>query len=179
MIPVNRQSGTNVGIIATVAFFPGRYLPDHARSAALRKQPSLQGGRRSATDHEQFIFIVRFRTSCRRGCPAFAHAMLDHASPRSAVTVATGAEGGDVWFTKNLEPAFSSIEVRDEKGASMQAGKASVDRGNRTQLRVALKSLPPGTYKVIWRVSVGGYPPHARRFHLPRRAVVPAGRGVR
>jgi methionine-rich copper-binding protein CopC len=34
----------------------------------------------------------------------------------------------------------------------MHAGKASVDRGNRTQLRVPLKLLPPGTYKVMWRV---------------------------
>ncbi len=34
----------------------------------------------------------------------------------------------------------------------MQAGKAEVDRAKRTQLRVPLKSLSPGTYKVLWRV---------------------------
>ena len=33
----------------------------------------------------------------------------------------------------------------------MTAGKATVG-GNRTQLRVPLKALPPGNYKVIWRV---------------------------
>jgi methionine-rich copper-binding protein CopC len=42
--------------------------------------------------------------------------------------------------------------VRDEKGASVQSGKATVDKRNHTQLRVPLKPLPPGTYKVIWRV---------------------------
>jgi methionine-rich copper-binding protein CopC len=84
--------------------------------------------------------------------PAFAHAHLDHASPAVGSTVAQAPKEVVLWFTNELEPAFSSIEVRDEKGASMQAGKAGVDRGNRTQLRVPLKSLPPGTYKVIWRV---------------------------
>src|SRR4029078_4094719 len=57
-----------------------------------------------------------------------------------------------LWFTNQLEPAFSSIEVRDEKGASVQVGKAVVDRSNRTRMSVPLKSLPPGSYKVMWRV---------------------------
>jgi hypothetical protein len=33
----------------------------------------------------------------------------------------------------------------------MQTGKAALGSGP-TELRVALKPLPPGTYKVIWRV---------------------------
>jgi hypothetical protein len=33
----------------------------------------------------------------------------------------------------------------------VNSGKATVI-GDRTQLRVPLKTLPPGTYKVIWRV---------------------------
>jgi len=39
-----------------------------------------------------------------------------------------------LWFTNQLEPAFSSIEVRDEKGGSVQAGKAVVDRSNRARM---------------------------------------------
>jgi methionine-rich copper-binding protein CopC len=77
--------------------------------------------------------------------PAFAHAHLDRAAPAVGSTVV-------LWFTNQLEPAFSSIEVRDEKGASVQAGKAVVDRGGRTRMSVPLKALPPGTYKVMWRV---------------------------
>ena len=83
---------------------------------------------------------------------AFAHAHLDRASPAVGSTVATAPKEVVLWFTNQLEPAFSSIEVRDEKGASVQAGKASVDRRNRTQLRLPLKTLSPGTYKVMWRV---------------------------
>jgi methionine-rich copper-binding protein CopC len=83
---------------------------------------------------------------------AFAHAHLDRASPAVGSTVTPAPKEVVLWFTNQLEPAFSSIEVRDEKGASVQAGKASVDRGNRTQLRAPLKALSPGTYKVMWRV---------------------------
>jgi methionine-rich copper-binding protein CopC len=54
-------------------------------------------------------------------------------------------------FTEKLEPKFSSIDVRDAQGAAMQAGKTALG-GSQTELRVALKPLPPGTYTVIWRV---------------------------
>jgi copper resistance protein C len=82
---------------------------------------------------------------------AFAHAMLDHAAPRVGSTVAQSPKEVVLWFTEKLEPAFSSIEVRNAQGAVVSTGKASVI-GDRTQLRVPLKTLPQGTYKVIWRV---------------------------
>jgi len=82
---------------------------------------------------------------------AFAHAHLDHAAPTVGSTVAQPPKEVVLWFTEKLEPAFSSIEVRNERGATVSTGKATVV-GDRTQLRVPLKSLPPGTYKVIWRV---------------------------
>jgi copper resistance protein C len=93
------------------------------------------------------VFFVLTGTCC-----AFAHAHLDRASPAVGSTVSPAPKEVVLWFTNQLEPTFSSIEVRDEKGAPVQAGKASVDRRDRTQLRVPLKALSPGTYKVIWRV---------------------------
>jgi copper resistance protein C len=82
---------------------------------------------------------------------AFAHAFLDHATPRVGNTVAQAPKEVVLWFTQQLEPAFSSIEVRNEQGVGVTAGKATVI-GDRTQLRVPLKALSPGTYKVIWHV---------------------------
>ena len=82
---------------------------------------------------------------------AFAHAHLDHATPKVGSTLAQPPKEVVLWFTEKLEPAFSSIEVRNEQGAAVSVGKATVI-GDRTQLRVPLKALPPGTYKVIWRV---------------------------
>jgi methionine-rich copper-binding protein CopC len=82
---------------------------------------------------------------------ASAHASLDHASPRVGSTVSPAPADVVLWFTEKLEPAFSSIEVSNEQGAAVTAGKAIVV-GDHTQLRVQLKALPAGTYKVIWHV---------------------------
>jgi methionine-rich copper-binding protein CopC len=83
---------------------------------------------------------------------ALAHAMLDHASPLVGSSQATAPREVVLWFTQDLEPAFSQIEVRSASGAVVSSGKARVDRAEHTQLQVALKPLPTGTYKVIWRV---------------------------
>jgi copper resistance protein C len=56
-----------------------------------------------------------------------------------------------LWFTQNLEPAFSGAEVRDSAGARVDQG-ARVDPANRSLMRVSLKPLRPGSYKVHWRV---------------------------
>ena len=42
--------------------------------------------------------------------------------------------------------------MRDANGAVDADGKAALGAANRNELRVALKALGPGTYKVIWRV---------------------------
>jgi methionine-rich copper-binding protein CopC len=78
--------------------------------------------------------------------------MLDHASPPVGSSQGAAPREVVLWFTEQLEPAFSTIEVRNANGAVVSSGKASVDPKQRTQLRVPLKSLGPGTYKVIWRV---------------------------
>src|SRR5262249_12864098 len=91
--------------------------------------------------------------------PVFAHAHLDRASPAVGSTVTPAPKEVVLWFTNQLEPAFSSIEVRDEKGASVQAGKAVVDRSNRARMSVPLKALPAGRYKVMGRgISLGTDP---------------------
>jgi len=81
--------------------------------------------------------------------PASAHAFLDRAEPRVGNTVRTAPHDVTCWFTQNLEPAFSSMVVRDASGAQVSVGRASAS-GN--VLRAALKPLPPGVYKVFWRV---------------------------
>jgi copper resistance protein C len=80
---------------------------------------------------------------------AQAHAFLDHASPLVGSTVATAPHEVVLTFTQNLEPAFSTVQVTDSGGARVDAGKADVS-GN--TMRVGLKSLPPGSYKVRWHV---------------------------
>jgi methionine-rich copper-binding protein CopC len=79
---------------------------------------------------------------------AHAHAFLDHASPRVGSTVRAPPREVTLWFTQQLEPSFSSAQVRDSSGARVDQGA----HASGMQLHVPVKSLPPGTYKVHWRV---------------------------
>ncbi len=82
------------------------------------------------------------------GAPsARAHAFLDHASPLVGSTVDAAPHEVSLSFTQSLEPAFSTVTVTDSSGAEVSQGKAQVS-GN--TMRVGLKAVGAGTYKVHW-----------------------------
>jgi methionine-rich copper-binding protein CopC len=83
---------------------------------------------------------------------AGAHAFLERADPRVGSTVHSSPPLVRLWFTEQLEPAFSSVQVVNDAGQRVDKGDAQVDPSAPKQLRISLSSLPPGTYKVIWRV---------------------------
>ena len=83
---------------------------------------------------------------------AHAHAVLDHANPRVGSTVAAPPRELLLWFTQKLEPAFSTVEVRDSNGARVDDGPAQVDPSDASLLRVPLKHLSSGSYEVRWRI---------------------------
>jgi copper resistance protein C len=83
------------------------------------------------------------------GTGAQAHAFLDHAEPRVGSTVPTAPRQLSLFFTQKLEPAFSSVEVSDGNGTRVDLGKPSVSA---SVMRVGLKPLSPGTYRVRWHV---------------------------
>jgi copper resistance protein C len=80
--------------------------------------------------------------------PAGAHAFLDHSEPRVGNTVRSSPSAVTLWFTQKLEPAFSSAQVTNASGAVVSSG-ASVSG---SVMRVGVGSLPPGTYRVHWKV---------------------------
>lgn len=84
--------------------------------------------------------------------PAFAHAFLDHAAPPVGSTLSEAPARVRLWFTQEIEPEFSGIEVDDAKGARVDDGKVALDPKDRTSLSVGLKPLAPGTYTVQWHV---------------------------
>ena len=98
------------------------------------------------------IFALACAAMVMTPAAVFAHAQLDHASPVVGSTVKTSPKQVTLSFTEAVEPKFSSIEVRDAKGAAMQSGAAKGVAGNTAQLTVAVKPLAAGTYKVNWRV---------------------------
>jgi|SRR5579863_3589359 len=78
-----------------------------------------------------------------------AHAMLDHAEPRVGSTIQAAPSQVVLFFNQNIEPAFSSVQVSDANGARVDQGKPQISAGT---MRVGVKQLPPGTYRVRWHV---------------------------
>jgi methionine-rich copper-binding protein CopC len=97
--------------------------------------------------------ILSFATSALlvilSGTAVEAHAFLDHAEPRVGSTVPTAPREVSLSFTQKLEPAFSSAEVSDANGARVDLGKPSVSA---SVMRIRLKQLSAGTYRVRWHV---------------------------
>lgn len=83
---------------------------------------------------------------------AYAHAMLDHASPAVGSTVHAAPAQVKLWFSEEIEPAFSSLRVLDASGKEVDKRDKAVSPANRTLLTVSIPMLSPGTYKVLWRV---------------------------
>jgi methionine-rich copper-binding protein CopC len=83
-----------------------------------------------------------------------AHARVKRAVPPIGGAVAASAVPAElqVWFTEALEAALSSIQVVDGAGTRMDRGDVRLDPEDRTLLRVTLLPLPPGQYRVVWRV---------------------------
>jgi methionine-rich copper-binding protein CopC len=84
--------------------------------------------------------------------PALAHAFLDHATPAVGSTVRSAPAELRLMFTEPVESAFSTVQVLSAAGARVDRGDMAIDPADRRILHVSLSALPPGTYKVIWRV---------------------------
>jgi methionine-rich copper-binding protein CopC len=90
---------------------------------------------------------------------AQAHAFLDHASPAVGSSVPTAPPVVTLWFTQDLEPAFSSVTVTNQAGQRVDLGNARIAPGSPAELQIGLRPLPPGTYLVSWHVvSVDTHP---------------------
>jgi hypothetical protein len=81
-----------------------------------------------------------------------AHAFLKRAEPGVGSTVQTSPNEVRIWFTENIEPALSSIQVFDASGKEVDKRDVHLDRSDHALLHVSLSPLESGTYKVAWRV---------------------------
>ncbi len=80
---------------------------------------------------------------------AVAHAFLDNAEPRVGSNVRTAPTVLVLQFTQDLEPAFSTVTITDAAGQRVDAGKPSF---NGNVIRVPLRAIGAGRYRVTWRV---------------------------
>ena len=83
---------------------------------------------------------------------AAGHAVPQRAEPREEGTLKRAPDEVKLYFTERLEPAYSSVRVLNDRGAQVDRRDSRVDRSNPVLLRATLPPLPPGTYRVMWRV---------------------------
>ena len=81
---------------------------------------------------------------------AQAHAFLDHAQPRVGSTVSEPPPRVKIWFTEELEGAFSKIKVYDAGKQEIDKKDVKVDPSDKAVMTVSLPKLGPGIYKVEW-----------------------------
>lgn len=79
-----------------------------------------------------------------------AHAFLDHADPAVGSTEPKAPAVVHIWFTQELEPAFSWIKVTDKSGNDIADGASFVDPTNKQEMDIKLKPVEGGTYTVTW-----------------------------
>src|SRR5262249_47050744 len=83
-----------------------------------------------------------------------AHARVKRANPAvgGAGSASAAPAALRVWVSEKVGPALSTVEGGDSKGTRMGRGGGRSGPGDTTQLRVTLLPLPPGQYRVLWRV---------------------------
>jgi len=83
---------------------------------------------------------------------AAGHAVLQRAEPRVESKLKRAPDEVKLYFNERLEPTYSSLRVLNDQGTQVDRRDSRVDRANPAILRATLPPLPPGAYKVLWRV---------------------------
>ena len=83
---------------------------------------------------------------------ARGHAYPDHADPKVGATINTSPDRVRIWFDSELEPDFSTIMVHNAESTMVNNKDGRVNPSDATLLEVSVPRLPPGKYRVIWRV---------------------------
>lgn len=82
---------------------------------------------------------------------ASAHALLVRSLPAANDRLSKPPITVDLWFSEPLDRSFSRVEVRDQAGQRVDAGRVEFNPADATQMSIALRPLNPGIYIVSWR----------------------------
>ncbi|MCA1614765.1 MAG: copper resistance protein CopC [Acidobacteria bacterium] len=81
---------------------------------------------------------------------AFGHAKLLRSEPKAGASLDTPPRLVELWFSTDLSPGFSAIEVTDAGGRRADRGEVAHPEGKKAQ--VELGELAAGAYTVVWKV---------------------------
>lgn len=84
---------------------------------------------------------------------AEAHAQLLSATPAVGSSISVVPDQLFLLFNEDLEPTFSTIHVTNEAGLRADLDDLHLDPQKSGRLVIGLQRLPPGVYRVEWKVS--------------------------
>ncbi len=84
--------------------------------------------------------------------PAMAHALPERMTPASNATLSQPPAMVSIQFDSELEPLFSTLVVKDERGTKISAGSGEIMPGNPKLLTARLSTTAKGIYHVYWNV---------------------------
>ncbi len=94
-------------------------------------------------------------------------AFLDHAVPGVGLTVSGPVRELRLYFTIDVLPGFSSVEVINSRGVAIAAGRPVNDPADPSVVIFRFgRALPPGTYGVSWQVVSVHRRPSWGTFHF-------------
>jgi copper resistance protein C len=96
---------------------------------------------------------------------AQAHSHLQSSDPAANATLAASPKEIRLTFNMAFEPKFSTVRLLDASGKVVETPPAAPDPQNPKLLLLQLpQALPPGAYKVEWKVVAGDAHPMTGSF---------------
>jgi methionine-rich copper-binding protein CopC len=83
---------------------------------------------------------------------AWAHASLVKSVPAQRAVLYSSPAKIQLWFNERLEARYSSVSLLDGSGTILETGVVEIAGDDPKSIHTAIKSLPPGTYTVKYRV---------------------------
>ena len=83
---------------------------------------------------------------------SWGHVNLDKSVPTKGEVVSPAPENVKLWFSGGVETEWSKITVKNADGKRVDTGDISHLEGNPKALKVKLKALSAGRYKIKWNV---------------------------
>ena len=142
VIPINRDSGHGVGFVVQLHLFLDDLFPGSlGRTDLVGRTPC-----------EECFSTLSAAFALAAG-QAHAHAMLEHALPRVGAVVRAAPTELRLWFSERVELALSRVTLATAAGRPVAIGALALAPGDGRQVTAAVPAaLPPGAYRVRWRV---------------------------
>jgi copper transport protein len=96
------------------------------------------------------LFVVALVLVLAR--PAEAHATLVRSTPAAGALLDTAPPAVVLEFSENLDPSFSTVQLRNGADQIVNAGPGVIDPAAPRVVRLPLAALPKDSYTAVWKV---------------------------